>query len=257
MSFRIGFALAILGSVALGAEPVAVRHSEGLVRGFLVLRTLEGEAVADGDLFQHANGNRVTTELVFRFKDGSVHDETAVYTQRQTFRLISDHLVQKGPTFRQPLDMSIDAASGNIVVHYTDDHGEQKTENAHMTLPPDLANGVILTLLKNVNPNVIPKSFSYVAATPKPRLVKLILTPAGEDRFSTGTAARAAAHYVLKVDAGGIAGLLAPLLGKEPPDSHVWILGGETPAFVKAEQALFLGGPVWRIELTSPVWPKP
>ena len=57
-----------------------------------------------------------------------------------------------------------------------------------------------------------------------------------------------------KVDIGGLSGLLAPLLGKQPPDSHVWILGGEAPAFVKAEQPLYLGGPVWRIELVSPVW---
>jgi len=30
---------------------------------------------------------------------------------------------------------------------------------------------------------------------------------------------------------------------------------GEAPAFVKSEQQLFMGGPVWRIELVSPVWP--
>jgi len=47
-----------------------------------------------------------------------------------------------------------------------------------------------------------------------------------------------------------------PLVGKQPPDSHVWILGGEAPAFVKAEQPPYNEGPVWRIELTSPVWPK-
>lgn len=41
-----------------------------------------------------------------------------------------------------------------------------------------------------------------------------------------------------------------------PPDSHVWILGGEAPAFVKSEQPLYFGGPVWRIELASPSWPR-
>ena len=64
-----------------------------------------------------------------------------------------------------------------------------------------------------------------------------------------------ATHYVLKVNIGGLAGLIAPLVGKQPPDSHVWIFGGDTPAFVKAEQALYPGGPVWRIELASPTWP--
>jgi len=32
------------------AAPVAVRHTEGLVHGFLVLRTLAGDTLADGDL---------------------------------------------------------------------------------------------------------------------------------------------------------------------------------------------------------------
>jgi hypothetical protein len=63
-------------------------------------------------------------------------------------------------------------------------------------------------------------------------------------------------HYVLKVDIGGIKGVVAPLVGKQPPDSHVWILGGDAPAFVRSEQPLYNGGPLWRIELTSPVWPK-
>jgi hypothetical protein len=85
--------------------------------------------------------------------------------------------------------------------------------------------------------------------------VKLDVSVAGRERFSTGGALRTAIHYVIKVDIGGIKGLIAPLVGKQPPDSHVWILGGDVPAFVKSEQTLYIGGPVWRIELVSPVWP--
>jgi len=52
------------------AAQVAVRHTEGLVRGFLVLRTLEGETLAGGDLSQESRGGRVTSRMVFHFKDG-------------------------------------------------------------------------------------------------------------------------------------------------------------------------------------------
>jgi hypothetical protein len=246
----------LLWAGALSGEPVAVRHTEGIVHGFLALRTVDGTTIADGDLIQLARGDRVTSRLVFRFKDGSIRDETAVFSQRQRFRLLSDHLVQKGPTFRQQLDMSIDCSSGRVTVRYTDEHGKEKVENERMQLPPDLANGMILTLLKNVRPEAPPAALSLVAATPKPRLVKLALSVAGEEPFSTGGAGRKATHYVVKVDIGGLSGLLAPLLGKQPPDSHVWILGGEAPAFVKSEGPLFLGGPPWRIELVSPVWPR-
>jgi hypothetical protein len=84
--------------------------------------------------------------------------------------------------------------------------------------------------------------------------VKLAITAVGQERFSTGTAARLATHYVAKIEIGGIAGLLAPLLGKQPPDLHVWVLGGEVLAFLEFEGPLTLGAPPWRIELASPRW---
>jgi hypothetical protein len=245
----------VIPTMSLG-EQVRVRHTEGLVHGFLALRTLEGTALADGDLMQTARGTQVTSRLVFHFKDGSLHDETATFTQRQQFRLVTDHLIQKGPSFPQPIDMTIDALKGQVTVRYTDDHGQAKVESEHLNLPTDLANGLILTMLKNADPSAPPKSVGYIAATPKPRLVKLEISAAGEEPFATGGAARKAWHYVLKVDIGGLSGVIAPLLGKQPPDSHVWILAGEAPAFVKSEQPLYNGGPVWRIELVSPVWPK-
>lgn len=63
-------------------------------------------------------------------------------------------------------------------------------------------------------------------------------------------------HYVLKVDVGGVAGVIAPIVGKQPPDSHVWIATGDVPALVRAEQPFYAGGPLWRIELASPTWSK-
>jgi hypothetical protein len=246
---------ALICGVTLRADPVPVRHTEGVVHGFLALRTLDGTTIADGDLIQRAQGDRVTSRLTFHFKDGSLHDETTVYSQRREFRLLSDHLVQKGPAFPQPLDMTIESGGG-VTVRYSDDRGTQKVEAEHLDLPSDLANGLIPTLLKNVRPEAPPKTVSFVAATPKPRIVKLAISAAGEEAFLTGGTRRTAVHYVLKVDIGGVTGLLAQLLGKQPPDSHVWILGGDAPTILKSEQTLYLGGPVWRIELVSPQWPQ-
>src|SRR5262245_28509543 len=118
--------LIVVQAAVLTGEPVGVRHSEGLVHGFLTLKTLDGTLLADGDLLQSARGSRVTSRLVFHFKDGSLHDETAVFSQRQQFRLLSDHLVQKGPSFPHPVDMKIDAVKGQVTVQYTEDKGEQK-----------------------------------------------------------------------------------------------------------------------------------
>ena len=74
--------------------------------------------------------------------------------------------------------------------------------------------------------------------------------------FSTAGYERKAMQYVVKVQVPGVAGAIASLLGKTPPDSHVWILGGDAPVFVKSGSALSLGGPTWLIEPVSPVWPS-
>jgi hypothetical protein len=236
------------------AQTLTVRHDEGLVHGFLVLRTTAGARLADGELLQTSQGDRVTSRLVFHFKDGSLQEETSVFSQDRTFQFIGYHLVQKGHAFPRALDMTIDRGKGAVTVRYTDDDGEEQVAEDHMDLPANLANGLMSVLLKNARPADLPLTLSMIAATPKPRMVKLIVTSAGTDPFTTGGTSHQAIHYVVKAELGGLAGLLAPLAGKQPPDSHVWILGGDAPAFVKAEYPFFAQGPLWRIELTSPVW---
>jgi len=247
---------AIFASAAVSTEPVPVQRTEGLVHGFLSLSSLDGTRLASGDLIQFARGSVVTSRLVFHFIDGSLHDETVEFRQGRQFAFLKDRLVQRGPSFPQPIDMTIDGATGTAVVRYTNEHGDVKTALANFDLPPDLANGVLMTMLKNVKPAAPPKTLSFIAATPKPQLVKLSLSTLGDEPFSTAGVARKAVHYQLKVEVGGLKGLVAPLVGKQPPDLHFWILAGDAPAFVKSEQQLYFGGPIWRIELASPVWPK-
>jgi hypothetical protein len=235
------------------ADLVAVRFPEGGTMGFLSLRSPAGAIVASGDFIQKIRGNQVTTRLVYRFKDGSIDDDVAVFTQRRQFRLISDHHVQKGPSFDRPMETTINAGTGQVTVRYRDDHGQEKVESERMDLPPDLANGMLIALLKNVQANALP-TLSYLAATPKPRLVRLEVGIGGVDRFVVAGAARRATHYVLKVRIGGVSGVIAPLVGKQPPDIHIWVYHGDVPAFIRAELPLALDGPLFRTELVSPSW---
>ena len=242
---------AMLQPNALLADTVPVRHTEGLVHGFLVLRTLEGKAIADGQMMQDAQGDRVTNHLLFRFKDGSIYEDTTIFSQRGTFRLLSDHLIQKGPSFKQPVDTLIDASTGQVKVRYTENDGKEKVIAERLELPPDVANGLLFTLVKNIKPSAPQTTVSMVATTPKPRLIKLAILPLGEEPFTIGSFRHKAMHYVMKVEIGGVTGFLARLMGKQPPDTHVWVLGGEAPAFVKLEGPLYAGGPIWRIQLDA------
>jgi hypothetical protein len=164
------------------AEPVSVRFAEGLVHGFLALSSLDGTVLADGDLIQTARGTRVTSRLVFHFKDGSLHDETSVFTQRDQFKILSYRLTQRGPSFPRPLEMSVDP-NGVTTVRFTDEHGQAKTEREQIGLHGDLANGMVPILLKNVRSSAVPAQFSMIVATPKPRLVTLKLRPPTTESF--------------------------------------------------------------------------
>lgn len=240
----------------LSAENVTVRNAEGLLRGFLFLRPPGGAVIANGDHVQFVRGDRVTARLTFRFRDGSVQEETTVFSQRRQFRLLTDHLVQRGPAFPHPMDVSINTATGRVVVKHRDKDGEEKTIDEQMELPVDLANGMMITLLKNLSRDVPATTVSMLFATPKPQLVKLVITRAGEDPFSVGRASYKATRFNVKVEIGGLKGVLAKLFGKQPLDTSVWVLGGEAPSFVRSEGQFYQDGPVWRIELAAPDYPR-
>lgn len=244
----------LLPSSVLRPEPIPVRYQEGSVRGYLALRSLDGKLIAAGDLIQSIHGGVLVSRLVYHFKDGSIDDDTAVFTQSGHFRLISDHHIQRGPSFPKPTDVMIKATTGEVTVRYKD-KDEEQVETSHVDLPPDLSNGILLDILRNVQPDTKETKISYLAMTPKPRLIHLVVQPEGEETFRSGGRSNKALRFKIHVDIGGISGVVAPLIGKEPPDTHVWISTGQVPALLRSEEPLYFGGPVLRTELVSPVWP--
>jgi len=236
------------------ADPIPVRHVNGTIHGFLVLRSADGQVVAAGDVVQVARGDQITAHVTFRFKDGSVDEETTVFTQRRSFHLITDHHVQKGPSFPHPLDMTIDTRSGMVTVHSTGKDGKDETNTSHMTLPDDLANGMLSFAVENISTQAADARVSMVVATPKPRLVKMAISAPDEASFSVGGETHKASHYEIKIELGGVAGVVAPLIGKAPQDLQMWTVGGEAPVMLREQGQLFADGPTWTIELVSPAW---
>ena len=86
-------------AVALDAAEVRVRFPEGTTRGFLAIRTPQGDRIGHAELTQKPRGDEVDSRLLLQFKDGSVHDERTTYSQRGVFRLEAYHLTQRGPSF--------------------------------------------------------------------------------------------------------------------------------------------------------------
>jgi hypothetical protein len=221
---------------------------QGSAHAFLEIRTIGGVRIAIGDYEQTVHGGTVTSRVVFRFHDGSIDDDTTVFTQNTTFCLISDHHIQHGPSFPHPIDVFIDAKKGQVISRMPDG----KSEVEHLDLPADLANGLPPNLLLNIPPTIPETSMSFVAPTTKPRLIHISVKPAGELHFTVGGTPRKATDFVLHVELGGIAGVVAPIIGKQPKDFHIFIMQGRMPAFIREEGQFYEGGPIWRVEPISP-----
>jgi hypothetical protein len=226
------------------ADPVAVKFTEGVAHAFPVLRSVGGEKLAQGELVQIPQGDRVENRLTFKFRDGSVYDERVVFSQRDTFTLVSYQILQKGPSFPESIDAKVDRESGRYEVRYKgDEEATEEVVKGKIELPNDVYNGLLGMLMKNI-PTGTSATVQIIAFTPKPRLVKMLLAPAGNDTVMMGEAAVPATRFLVKPQLG----LFASLLVTDLPDVKVWILGGEAPAFLKFEGPLFFMGPIWRID---------
>jgi len=226
------------------AEPVAVKFTEGIAHAFPVLRSVGGEKLAQGELVQIPSGDIVENRLTFRFRDGSLYDERVVFSQREAFTLLSYQLVQRGPSFPESIEAKVDRETGRYEVRYKgDEDAAEELLKGKIDLPNDVYNGLLGMLMKNM-PAGSPATVQIIAFTPKPRLVKMLLTPAGSDTVMMGETAVPATRFLVKPQLG----LFASLLVADLPDVKVWILGGEAPAFLRFEGPLFFMGPIWKID---------
>jgi hypothetical protein len=225
------------------------------LHGFLALTTEQSQVLAGGDLIEVVHGDRVTSHLSFHFKDGSLDDETTVYTQRGVFRLISDHHIQRGPYFPHPIDMMIDVAKGVVVTRSPGKDGKDEVTTNRIKMPADLYNGLVPMLIKNVSPDSGETKVSMIVATPKPRVVTLVIMPMVPETFYLAGLPRKASVYEIKIELGGLAGVIAPVIGKQPPNISMEIFGGEMPVFLRETGPLFEGGSMLTISLIGPTWP--
>ncbi|WP_263385851.1 hypothetical protein [Granulicella arctica] len=240
--------LSFLLAASLKAEPIPVRYGQGSSHGFLALKTLDGTTIATGESTQVVSRGKVTSRLIFRFKDGSVDEDVTVFTQDKVFRLLTDHHIQHGPSFPKPIDFLIDMTSGNLTFKAED--GSVSTE--HMDLPPDVSNGLPPNLILNIPPSSPETKVSYIVPGKKPRLIHVAIRQMGTLSFRVGTFRRKATDFTLHVELGGVAGVVAPIIGKQPADYHIWLQAGDPPAFVREEGPLYEEGPIWRMEQISP-----
>lgn len=235
------------------APGIPVRYSEGMLHGFLELRTAADSLLAYGDLYQIPGDSAIESRLVFYFPDSSVFKETVTFTQHGVFSMQRYRLEQRGRAFAQDLDVDLSRDGQYRVTTKSHKDGREERLTGKLELPPDVYNGMIITVAKNLPPRSR-ATVHVVAFTPKPVLIGLEIAPSGSQRLS-GTLAETAVRFTLKPKLGLLLRIGAQLKGQTPPDSHLWIVADEVPAFVRFEGPLY-SGPVWRIDLARPRWTK-
>lgn len=237
----------------LRADAIPVTQRQGTMQGFLTLRSPEGKILAVGTQQNRILGREVHSSLTFHFRDGSIDEETMVFTQDKVFRLLRDHKIQKGPSYPDPVDLAMDVQSGTVRWKIQkQDKTDTRTE--HMDLPPDLGNGMISCLIENYPRQLGEVKIPFLVSGSKPRLVTLAIRQNGKDTFAVGGTRREATRFQVHVELGGITGVIAPIVGKQPEDLAVWTIDGPVHSFVRMRGPMYQSGPIWTLELSSPVW---
>jgi hypothetical protein len=239
------------GGPAPAPSGVPVHYTEGTVHGFLVLTTDDGTVIAHGDLLQLVANDGIASRMVFHFGDGSVFEESTTFTQQGSFVLKNYHLVQSGPVFADDLDATLSHSGAYTVKTKSHKDGAAHQYDGTLTMPGDVYNGMVPVIVKNVSTRQN-TSVHMVAFSPEPRLITLELAPSGAtEKAHLGGHEENEVNFTLKPQLGFLLHIAAKLTGKMPPDSHVWIVTDDVPAFARSEGPLYTG-PVWRIALASP-----
>src|SRR5437879_13904612 len=89
------------------------------------MRSLASEKLGKGEPTQMPRRVGVQNRLTFRFRDGSLYDERVVFSQKDTFTLVSYQLVQKGPSFPESIHAKVDRETGRYEVRYKGDEEEK------------------------------------------------------------------------------------------------------------------------------------
>ncbi len=251
ITWLVVLSAACLAVVPTNAVPVEVRFTEGVSKGFVLLREPSGQRLAEGEVSQMATGaDRVVNRLLLRFEDGSVHDERVAFSQKQTFKMLRYQLEQRGPSFPRPLTVTLDGESGAYTVR-EGKAPEDAPVKGTIHLPPDVYNGLTVTVLKNI-PASKDQSFHIVTFSPEATLYQVLVRPVGIEQVQVGGRSTQAVHYRMTPQLGRWTKLLAWALDKPIPQYDFWFTKDGVPAFVRFEGPLYADGPTWQMVQTAP-----
>ncbi len=240
----------LVPSIAL-SEPVVTRCPQESMHRVFLLKAADGKTLASGMEESVTLADLVHSRLIFHFVDGSIDDETTVFTQGKVFRLLSDHHIQHGPSFPSPIDILIDRASGKVTWH-EQRNGRDETRAQKMALPDDLGNGMMPLMVENFPRGAQKMRVSWIAIALRPLVVNLSIKADGMQDVDPAGIPERANEYTIHAELHGFVGFLAPLVNKQPADIHIWVTDQAAPSFVRLQGPFYQDASVWTVEPAAP-----
>jgi hypothetical protein len=237
-SLLIALVLLLLGAGSVSAEeaqPVKPRQVLGTLHGFPSMSDTSGQVIADGELTQERAGDRVRVRIRWAFADGRDVEE------RDEFQ-VDEILAQRRFSFvesRKETELrrfEVDFLAGTAVAVTRNEKGEVEREESKLELPAGRAFAGYGTALAVSDLSLGPGAaaeISFVAFTPKPRVVTLKVTRDREEPLSVAGRSIPTDRYTLHAEIPFPASLFV-----SAKDAHLWFTHTPPPALVRAEQNL-------------------
>jgi hypothetical protein len=243
--------LLILGVRATSAdEPQQVkpRHALGTLHGFPSMSDTNGQVIADGELIQELEGDRVRVRIRRAFADGREVEERDEFQVDKILAQTRFSWVEtRKDTELRRFEVEFPEGTARSVTR--NEKGEIQREESKMDLPAGRSftgYGTALAVSELAPGPGEESRITLVAFTPKPRDVTLKVTQAKTVRISVAGRAIPTDQYTLHAEIPFPASIFV-----SAKDAHLWFTHSPPPALVRGEQPLITkDDPVVVIDVT-------
>ena len=239
--------LVLLLAASVSAPGIPTRWPEGTLRGFPIVRAMDGRAIADGALTQVIEEGKLRAEGTYEFRDGRQIREVTLFEQHPRLRQLSWSWEERrgGELLRS---YAVDLTTGQATVRKR--NGDSwDTWDDHLDGTAGAYVGVgFMYAIKNLTErldNGEKIELTAVVFTAKPRTVTVTVSRDQLGELTMAGRKLPAERYVIHPEVPWIARLFV-----KAPDQYLWFYRPSPPMFLRADIPLAEpSDPMIRIEL--------
>jgi hypothetical protein len=223
--------------LSLPIQGVTLRYPQADLHGFPSMSDESGKLIADGELIQKLERDRLVVHAVWRFKDGRIAVEDDQLRLKPELRQDSFRWVERRGN-RELRRIEVDFRTGKATVTHFNE-GKPETWNEKLDLPAGKAftgysTALAVSQLRDeLADKEARRELTFVAFTPKPRTVSLEISRNQGVRIRAAGRELAADLYQLHPSLPFPISLFAGA-----KDAHLWFTHSAPPALLRAEQNL-------------------